>query len=191
MLKLNLACGGVVVDGWVSVDYSLGARFQKIPVVRRLPLFRFEWSDKIIIHDLKKPFPWKNADVIYSSHFLEHLDREQGRVFLQRCRQTLSPGGIIRIVVPDFRLVVTEYQAGRLKSSQFLEKCNAVYSDRRFARLLEFPHKCMYDTDSLLEAMSLAGFSCRPRQPFDSDIDDIRLIEKESRAANAVILEGN
>jgi len=30
-MKLNLGCGNQVVEGWVNVDYALGARFAKIP----------------------------------------------------------------------------------------------------------------------------------------------------------------
>lgn len=30
-MKLNLGCGKEVVDGWVNVDYGLGAKLSKIP----------------------------------------------------------------------------------------------------------------------------------------------------------------
>jgi len=189
-LKLNLGCGGVVVDGWVNVDYSLGAKFKKIPVVRRLPLFRFHWSKGIVIHDLRKPFPWKDAQMIYSSHFLEHLDAEQGSEFLQHCRQALAPGGIIRIVVPDLGIIVSDYRSGSIKATDFLQRCNALYRNRRFAAFLEFPHRCMYDAASLLKAVSNAGFECVLKKPFESDIEDIRRIEQPHRTERAVIVEG-
>jgi len=78
-VKLNLGCGAQVVDGWINVDYGLGARMANIPwfklINRRLHLFDMDWDPRIFIHDLRRPFPWNNesVDVIYSSHTLEHF----------------------------------------------------------------------------------------------------------------------
>ena len=39
--------------------------------------------------------------MVYSSHFLEHIPRDQVAPFLQECWRILKPGGVLRIVVPD------------------------------------------------------------------------------------------
>ena len=86
-MKLNLGCGAQVLDGWVNVDYALGARFMKIPFFsafnKKAKLFNLEWNEKIHIHDLTKKFPWADSsvDIVYSSHTLEHLSREEGKIF--------------------------------------------------------------------------------------------------------------
>jgi len=50
------------------------------------------------------PLPNAAADVLYSSHMLEHLDRDEASTFLKEARRILRCGGIIRIAVPDLRL---------------------------------------------------------------------------------------
>ena len=94
-MKLNLGCGPQVTEGWVNVDYALGARLMKIPLFRiinkKVKLFKLDWNDKIYIHDLTKKFPWNDStiDVIYSSHTLEHLSKNQGQRFLAECYLSL------------------------------------------------------------------------------------------------------
>ena len=50
-MKLNLGCGSQIVDGWVNVDYALGARLFKFPFFRQLnskvKLFELEWDTRI------------------------------------------------------------------------------------------------------------------------------------------------
>jgi SAM-dependent methyltransferase len=201
-MKLNLGCASQMPAGWINVDYALGARFAKIPLFRalnrRLRLFDLDWSEKIYLHDLTKPFPWNDStiDVVYSSHTLEHFSREGGRRFLAECRRVLCPNGIIRIVVPDLRHVVLEYIEGRICADDFIERLDVLYGNsksalkNRLSPLMQFPHKCMYDTPRLLGILKETGFKAASRAAFDSDISDIRLIELEGRTQDAVIVEG-
>jgi predicted SAM-dependent methyltransferase len=200
--KLNLGCGSQVPDGWINVDYALGARFAKIPFFRalnkKLRLFETDWNDKIYIHNLSKRFPWADStmDVVYSSHTLEHFSREDGRRFLAECHRVLRKNGIIRIVVPDLRYEVDEYIAGRTNAEDFVEKLNVLYSNsnnvlkRRLYPFIQFPHKCMYDAPRLLAILSATDFEAASRDAFDSDISDVRLVEVETRIINAIIVEG-
>jgi translation initiation factor 1 (eIF-1/SUI1) len=47
-LKLHLGCGTNVVEGWINIDYSLGAHLAKIPLskffLRKTGLLRNEWD---------------------------------------------------------------------------------------------------------------------------------------------------
>ena len=54
-------------------------------------LFNLDWSDTIYLHDLTKTFPWPDAsiDVVYSSHTLEHLSKEDGHRFLAECHRVI------------------------------------------------------------------------------------------------------
>lgn len=202
MVKLNLGCGGQVLDGWINVDYALGARLMKIPFFRainqRLRLFDLDWNDKIFLHNLTKPFPWKSGsvDVTYSSHTLEHMSREEGRQFLSECFRVLRPGGVIRIIVPDLRWYVDDYINGKIKAEDFLEKLDVLYLSSpnafksKMAPFIQFPHKCMYDNERLVAVLQDIGFDASVRAPFDSEIDDIRQIEIGGRTDNAVVVEG-
>ena len=62
--KLNLGCGAQVIDGWVNIDYAIGARISKIPLFAKLNrivgVFNVKWDPRIKIHDLRKPLPFKD-----------------------------------------------------------------------------------------------------------------------------------
>jgi len=201
-MKLNLGCGSQVTDGWINVDYAPGARFAKIPFFRalnkKLRLFHLDWNEKIYLHDLTKRFPWSDStiDVVYSSHTLEHLSREDGRTFLAQCHRVLRKNGIIRIVVPDLRHSVVEYIEGRIRADDFVEKLGVLYENsnnvlkKHLAPFIQFPHKCMYDSARLLEILSEIGFEASNRDAFDSAISDLRLVELEERTEHAVVVEG-
>jgi hypothetical protein len=60
----------------------------------------------------------------------------------------------------------------------------------RLSALVEFPQYCLYDSARLVEVIREAGFNASVRRAFDSDIDDIRVIELQSRTEDAVIVEG-
>lgn len=201
-MKLNLGCGPQVLDGWVNVDYALGARLMKVPLFRainrKLGFFNVDWDEKIFVHDLTKAFPWRSGsvDVAYSSHTLEHLSREDGRRFLSECHRVLRDGGVIRIVVPDLRSYVDAYSKGQIKADDFLEKLDVLYTSstsglkRKLAPFIQFPHKCMYDNQRLVDVLNEMGFDAHVRAPFDSEIDDIRRIELDGRTDDSVIVEG-
>ena len=89
---LNLGCGRRVHPGWQNVD-----------VVASSPLVR--------PHNLLEgiPYPDSSFDVVYHSHLLEHFPRKDAPRFLKECHRVLSPGGILRVVVPDLESIVRNY----------------------------------------------------------------------------------
>lgn len=202
MLKLNLGCGPRVVEGWINVDYALGARLATVPalkpVVRRLKMFGVDWDPRIRIHDLTTPLPWADAtvDVCYTSHTVEHLSREQGLFLVGEAHRVLKPGGTLRVIVPDLGPIVERYRRGEMAADRVVEELGVLYGSgkqgarRLLAPLVEFPHKCMYDTPAMVRLLQSVGFEAQPRAPFDSAIDDIRSIELEERTVEAVIVEG-
>ena len=127
IMKLNLGCGSQVINGWINVDYALGARLAKLPLFRKvnklIKIFNLDWDNRIFINNLTKPFPWQDCsvDIVYCSHTLEHFSREDGVRFLNECHRVLKKDGIIRIIVPDFRYFVYEYLKGNLKAIFFLK----------------------------------------------------------------------
>lgn len=162
-MKLNLGCGSQVVAGWTNVDWVPGARLAKLPLFkainRKLRFFRADWHKDIVLHDLTRPFPWpeESVDVVYSSHTLEHPSKEEGLKFLKECHRVLRRGGIIRILVPDLAASCS----GTIPAScaeNFVAELGVLYhSSLRGLRgklffMVQFPHKCMYDTPALIGA---------------------------------------
>ena len=68
-------------------------------------------SEEVRFHDLRTPLPFPDnyADAIYCSHFLEHLDVKKADKFLSECLRCLKPGGVLRVVVPDFERMAKDY----------------------------------------------------------------------------------
>lgn len=124
MKILNLGCGTKVSSSpeVINIDWSVYLRLRRNPVCRAVApvvlkgerLQRFKGlSDNIMVHNLAEgiPFPADSIDVVYHSHFLEHLDRDVAKVFLTEVKRVLKSGGIQRIVVPDFEQAGRAYMA--------------------------------------------------------------------------------
>lgn len=205
-MKLNLGCGAVVADGWVNVDYAVGARLGRVPVVgslvRRLGILHTDWDPAIIVHDLRKPLPWADgsADAIYCSHTLEHLDRDDGRRLVAECHRVLKPGGLLRIVVPDLKGYVAEYADGRLPATEMLYELHVLgarqlgFKKEVFSMLSGSSHRCMYDGPTLTALLTETGFDARVCDPSDSAIIGIDRFEpgpgewsEDSRARNLFV----
>ena len=75
--------------GWWTGDYQTG--------------FVFNESTKL-------PFADNVIDFAYSSMFFEHIDDITAKNLLSEIYRTLKPGGILRIVVPDYMLYIRMYR---------------------------------------------------------------------------------
>jgi SAM-dependent methyltransferase len=123
MMKiLNLGCGTKTSSNpnVVNIDWSIYLRIKNNRLLRAVaPFFlkdirleRFNsLPDNVIVHNLAKgiPFDSNSIDVVYHSHLLEHLDKGVAKRFLLEVKRVLKPGGIQRIVVPDFEKACSAY----------------------------------------------------------------------------------
>lgn len=91
MKYLNIGCGNNYHKDWINLD-----------------LYR---SKFVRYHNIKKKLPFldNSVDVIYHSHVLEHLRKDDAKKFLKDCFRVLRPGGIMRVVVPDLEKITREY----------------------------------------------------------------------------------
>lgn len=95
-MYVNIACGDTYVEDWSNYDYvpdSSAVRYANL--LKRLPI-----SDGA-------------ADIVYSSHFLEHIPRNLLLTFLSECFRITKPGGRLRLVLPDFDELCRTYLAER------------------------------------------------------------------------------
>lgn len=115
MKILNLGCGSKVSSNAavINMDWSILLRVKKNFILSLFAplLFRGErWNrfqtlpQNIVVHNLARglPFEDNSIDAIYHSHLLEHLDRDIARVLLIEIYRVLKPGGVVRVVVPNF-----------------------------------------------------------------------------------------
>lgn len=111
MQYLNLACGVLYANSreWVNCDFSPSSKD-----VTKVDL------------NAKLPYESNFFDLVYSSHFIEHISREKIEYFLNECYRVLKPGGIIRIVTPDFENIVSEYLLNISKKRYLFSEFNVV-----------------------------------------------------------------
>jgi len=206
--RVHLGCGpGPLAPGWTHLDGSWHAWLSKHRVLRSVAfkltghqpdLRGAEWSDDVVIHDLRRPLPFATGSVsaIYSSHVLEHLYVADAQTLLRECRRVLVAGGLIRLVVPDLASIVARYQNSRdeSKADEFLRHLHLRPQKKNGTNVLlrvydafcDFhTHKWMYDQQSLGHQMRQAGFAdITPKGAYESDIEDIQAIERDARICN-------
>lgn len=92
MKMLNLACGNRYHNDWINIDINSPSKYVKrVNILKGIPYYD------------------NYFDVVYSSHFIEHLSFEQVRKVLYEIKRVLKPEGILRIVVPDLENICNEY----------------------------------------------------------------------------------
>ena len=91
---LNCGCGKHWHPEWLNVDIS-----SPNPEVMCVDL-RVDW-----------PLPDNFFDMAYHSHMLEHMSFAEGRKLMHHCWNTLKPGGLMRVAVPDLEGIAREYLA--------------------------------------------------------------------------------
>lgn len=162
------------------------------------------WDTGVYYHDIRRPLPFSDESVeaIYASHTLEHLYFNEAQTLLRECFRVLQPGGVLRLVVPDLRAIVEEYTggspfAGEATSSPFSLRADRV-NDRLGLRHTSAPsgvamriykvitdfdvHKWMYDAESLIHYVQLAGFREVAQMEYHvSRISDIAALENPGR----------
>lgn len=91
-LRVNIACGDIYIDEWQNFDFANNSSdVKKANLLSVLPL-----KDDC-------------AELVYSSHFIEHIPYHSIGSFLNECYRITKPGGYIRLVLPDFEEICETY----------------------------------------------------------------------------------
>ena len=123
-MKLNIGSGENAVDGYINIDYSPNVLLSRFPLLKTLlrstgalrPEHMKRWDKRIQYKDARKlNYPENSIELIYSSHFLEHIYYWEAKELLSACFKFLAPGGTIRLALPDYS-VMAENFIERLKS---------------------------------------------------------------------------
>ena len=134
-MKLHIGCGKKFLPGYKHVD-----------------VISYEHIDYVC--DTRKLLPIEDETIteIYACHILEHVKRDEVLDVLKEWHRTLVPKGTIRIAVPDFEAVVSEYSINKnLKS--FL---GLLYGGQTYD--YNYHHMC-FDFDLLNSLLTEVGFT--------------------------------
>lgn len=188
-LNINLGSGPDGVEGWINYDWGILAVLSKLGGLSRQVLklspkgkgYVRHWP-RVVLHDLRRNIPLPNGSVkwVYSSNFIEHLEKEEARQLLRECRRVLATDGRIRLVVPDLKKVAKKYFEGG-GADEFNREFFGFDKDRTSwpTRLFIRGHQWMYDEKTLRKLLEEAGFrkietsSCR--QSLMPDVDRLDL----------------
>ena len=112
-LRISVGCGTSPITGW-SNFYTPSLRLVKHPLIYgalrscgilgkgQIGFVESARTNPIEYCDVTKGLPIASGsvDVLYSSHMVEHLVREDAAAFLREARRVLRHGGLIRLAVP-------------------------------------------------------------------------------------------
>ena len=194
-MKINLGCGSSPTPGYVNIDNSPTVRLANSPIgfllrgkrefretIRRMNV-RYGSATKIPVAD-------SCADVLFTSHMLEHLDRPEARTFLTEAKRVLRPGGVLRVAVPDLSKLVDYYNRTG-DADGFMEwmltceeKPKSLGAKVRYLFAGFRHHHWMYDQASLCSLLREAGFesptSVPPGETTIADPGELNLREREN-----------
>ncbi len=113
-----MGCGPSGIDGWLNFDWGVLPILSKLSFLRRVLIkfgllannYDLTWP-KIKLVDINRKLPLKNNSVkyIYCSHVLEHFEKYETQNILKECFRVLKNGGVMRIVLPDLKMIIKKY----------------------------------------------------------------------------------
>lgn len=210
MKRANIGCGSSVTPGWYNFDNSWSVRLAGHPLLVRLlaklGLLGGEQLEFIAVASAKGirwadsvrriPLPDGSLDVVYTCHMLEHLDRDDVRSFLSEVLRVLEPGGVLRVAVPDLRMMAESYLAGGAADTFVQSLLLAPPRAKTLPQIIRFlvtgnrSHQWMYDGASLAKLLAEAGFeSPRVLPPGETTLRDPAGLDLHQREDESVYVE--
>lgn len=156
LVKLHLGSGRDYKEGWTNIDLDRGDL--------QIDLGK----------ELLSQFEDESVDYIYSQHFLEHLNLEEGLALLKDCRRVLKRAdSVMRISTPNIKEAVDCYVSRKLdRFGKTFDTPAQIFAD------FYLGHEYVYDWEELQRVLSLAGFSSPYRmKPGVSEFEHLRNLE--------------
>lgn len=211
-MKLNIGCGQTIIKGWVNADNSFALKLSKYPLFFLELLFKFKIVNKSQydfiffarknniqnIDATQLPYDSSSIDVIYSSHMMEHLQRDDAKTFIKECFRVLKPGGILRLSLPDLKIIVDNYLKHN-DADLFIEQLlMEPPKTKKIKHLIKLyisggfrEHSWMYDGKSLLKILKEFGFkNSTILKPGDTNIPNEKNLNLYERAKQSFYVEG-
>lgn len=136
-LMLHIGCGQVAIPGWVNIDN------QPLPGV-----------DQVL--DVTEGLPYSGVSYIFAEHFIEHLSYSDAARFLEACRASLLPEGILRLSTPNLDWVwTTHYHRGAWRDAS--DEIGDCFNLNKAFR--GWGHQFLYNMAALRSTLLAAGFA--------------------------------
>ncbi len=143
MVKLHIGCGDRKLEGFINID------------IGGTPDLKLDVRDGL-------PFPDESVDFVFSEHFIEHITRDEGIMFLKEVYRILKPGGVCRVATPDLSESVKAYINNSWRDYEWIHRFHYQWIPNRCVAhnisLREWEHQHLYDLEDLVMIGRLAGF---------------------------------
>jgi predicted SAM-dependent methyltransferase len=163
---VNFGCGPQPSEGCINIDGSPTVLLARLPIPPRMFGARAGFiqatRDFGIRHSKasRLDFAENSLDAFYASHVLEHMPKDECDRLLSNIRKWLKPSGVLRIVLPDLRILARDYLSNKLGADDFVAQTHLVPEPRTIGLMLGYrQHKWMYDASSFMLVLQRLGFS--------------------------------
>jgi len=111
----NIGAGGFSHPCWTNIDYD--SKWYKSNRSKTLKGIQYDFFslDRL-------PIESESAEVIYSSHSVEHINDEAAQNILNESYRILKPGGYLRIVTPNIDLEYRAYKENDIRFFFWIDK---------------------------------------------------------------------
>jgi len=161
MIKLNIGCFFQLFEyNWINIDI--------------LDLRRYIKNNYIFkCIDIRRGIPYSNntVDLIYTSHFIEHLTIEECIKFLEECYRVMKNKSVIKIATPDLEILINNYINNTMnKFNKIQPKIYSEYETNglKFSAITFSGHKSIYDYESIENILYNIGFSDIKRTSYNN-----------------------
>ncbi len=173
-MRLHIGSGPITLPGWTNVDIA------PLPGVD-------------VVLDIRQPWPFRDVELIFAEHFIEHLSLVDGHNFFHASRGALCASGVLRVSTPNLDWVwVTHYKLpDETTVSEQMAGCLEI--NRAFHG---WGHRFLYNRAMLELSLRAAGFAHVEEKSYgESDHPLLRNLERHEQhmdhpaAPSVVILE--
>ncbi len=190
--RLHVGCGLLLLKGWCNVLYETG---QEYGVYKNID--GAGWLN----YDLLRSWPWAPGSlaVIAGSHFIEHLDLNDGLAFCREAYKALRPTGIIRLSCPDLETYAVKYlkQDRQFFQDEEIRKACAFQAAETPSQIFAAKaydcggaHQWFHDFSSLKNILERAGFAqIRRVKRLEGLTPDLEKLEPPQREIETVYVE--
>jgi predicted SAM-dependent methyltransferase len=191
-IMLYVGCGNHRLKGFLHVEVNVGKQFKKGGDV----------GAPDILADITKHIPLESNSVslIFSRATLEHLTFTELINHFIECHRLLKKGGVVRMLVPDFDIMIKNYMERSENLEQAIRETEVDplipienHTDLFIQRVLYHDHFYLHNFDTLSRLLTKCGFSEIVRSvPGDSAIVEAReqlLAAEKGRDRYEVLIE--
>jgi len=147
-LKLNLGCGRRILKGYINIDSN--------PV------------ENVVVMDVRiLEFADEAMDEILAEFVLEHIPYYEVPETLWEWWRVLKQGGILKLMVPDFEMIVKAYLARTISR---LELHCQLFNSPIINPEKQTPHYNAFDKPCLKELLEQEGFEIQSMENVGTDV---------------------